>query len=576
LETKRLVLAFALSAAVLLGWYVLFPPPASAPAGVKTRPAAATASAAAPATAVPATAFPAAPAPPAAVSAPAAVRSEPIGAAVAETVEIREPLYTARLSNEGGVLTSFVLLQHRDGEGKPLDLVRQGAPYPGRTLALDPADPFLARAASARYTVTREESGNAKTVRFRYREADGSGITRVYVFRDSYVVALAVEREGAPGPVGLVLGPSIGNPSGAELTSRYSKPGATITVAAGGSVTRRAKDGLKEPITGLSGLTAAGLEDNYFLTAFLPPAQGAVALRPIALSAPTPVVPIAPAALAATPAADAKPAAAEAESEVVLSGAGTLATDVFIGPKAIDILEKTRPGLDRVIDYGWFAVLVKPLLWGLRAIHRFVGNWGVAILLITVVIKVLLYPLTHKQLVSMKKMGALQPKVEAIRAKWGSRGKQDPQARAKMNEEMMGLYKQEGVNPAGGCLPLLLQMPILIAFYNLLAHSIELRHAPFMLWITDLSAKDPYYVTPILMTATMWIQQQMTPTTGDPAMKRVQNIMPLVMGFLFKDVPSGLVLYWLMQNVLTIGQQMLLNRFTDLGPASMKPASKAS
>ncbi len=227
--------------------------------------------------------------------------------------------------------------------------------------------------------------------------------------------------------------------------------------------------------------------------------------------------------------------------------------------------------MDRLIDYGWYAIVVKPLLWGLKAIQKVVGNWGVAILVITVIIKILLYPLTHKQLVSMKKMSVLQPKVETIRAKWSGKIKQDPQARTKMNEEMMALYKQEGVNPAGGCLPLLLQMPILIAFYNLLAHSIELRHAPFMLWITDLSAKDPYYVTPILMTATMWIQQQMTPTGGDPTMRKVQNIMPLVMGFLFKDVPSGLVLYWLMQNVLTIGQQMLLNRFTDLGPASMKP-----
>ena len=405
-------------------------------------------------------------------------------------------------------------------------------------------------------------------MRFRYREADGNGLTATYVFRNAYVIGLKVEREGpagAAGPVGVVLGPSIGNPSGEELKSRYSTPGGTITVAAGGSVTRRAKDGLKEPLAGLTGLVAAGLEDNYFLTAFLPGAQGAVALRPVSLSAPAPAQTAVP---SATPAAA---AAAAAESEVVLSGAGAIATDIFLGPKAIDILEKTRPGLDRVIDYGWFAVLVKPLLWGLQAIHKYVGNWGVAILLITVVIKVLLYPLTHKQLVSMKKMGALQPKVEAIRTKWGSRLKQDPQARAKMNEEMMGLYKQEGVNPAGGCLPLLLQMPILIAFYNLLAHSIELRHAPFMLWITDLSAKDPYYVTPILMTATMWIQQQMTPTTGDATMKRVQNIMPLVMGFLFKDVPSGLVLYWLMQNVLTIAQQMILNRFTDLGPSSMKP-----
>jgi YidC/Oxa1 family membrane protein insertase len=174
----------------------------------------------------------------------------------------------------------------------------------------------------------------------------------------------------------------------------------------------------------------------------------------------------------------------------------------------------------------------------------------------------------------MKKMSRLQPKMETIRTKWAGKIKQDPQARVKMNEEMMALYKQEGVNPAGGCLPLLLQMPILIAFYNLLAHSIELRHAPFMLWITDLSAKDPYYVTPILMTITMWIQQQMTPPTGDPAMRRVMNIMPFAMGFFFKDVASGLVLYWLMQNVLTIVQQMILNKYTDLGPASMKAAPK--
>jgi YidC/Oxa1 family membrane protein insertase len=143
--------------------------------------------------------------------------------------------------------------------------------------------------------------------------------------------------------------------------------------------------------------------------------------------------------------------------------------------------------------------------------------------------------------------------------------------RAKMNEEVMALYRAEGVNPMGGCLPFLVQLPILWALYQLFASAIELRHAPFMLWITDLSAKDPYYVTPILMTATMWIQQQMTPTTGDATMKKVQNVMPLVMGFLFKDVPSGLVLYWLMQNILTIAQQMLLNRFTDLGPSSMKP-----
>jgi YidC/Oxa1 family membrane protein insertase len=553
LETKRLVLAFALSAAVLIGWTVLFPPPkptapAVRPAATATAPAPG-ATAAAPATQT------AAPAPAAQV---ARERVVPVSAGAEELVEVRSPLYTARLSNEGGALKSFVLTHHRDGAGKALDLVRQGPPFPGATLTLDPADAFLQRAQKAHFTAEKETGNGVTTVRFRYREASGEGLVRTYVFRDSYVVAVKAEREGAPGPVGLVLGPGLGNPSAEELGSRYSTPGATVTLSASASVDRKAKDGLKEAEAKGAGLVAAGLDDNYFLSAFLPSGSATVTLRPVTLAA----GPAGP---------DGKPAAPQAESEVVLSAPGAVATDVFFGPKELDVLDKTRPGLGRLIDYGWFAIVVKPLLWGLKAIQKVVGNWGVAILVITVIIKILLYPLTHKQLVSMKKMSVLQPKVETIRAKWSGKVKQDPQARTRMNEEMMALYKQEGVNPAGGCLPLLLQMPILIAFYNLLAHSIELRHAPFMLWITDLSAKDPYYVTPILMTATMWIQQQMTPTGGDPTMRKVQNIMPLVMGFLFKDVPSGLVLYWLMQNVLTIGQQMLLNRFTDLGPASMKP-----
>jgi YidC/Oxa1 family membrane protein insertase len=556
LETKRLVIAFALSAAVLIGWTIVFPP--AKPPQPAARPVA---GAAATAGTAPATSASAAqPAAPAAARGPAMPREPvtPVSAGAEETVEVRSPLYTARLSNEGGVLKSFVLTGHRDGAGKALDLVHQGAPFPGATLALDPADAFLTRAAKARFAVERESGNGVTTVHFRYREASGEGLVRTYVFRDSYVFAVKAEREGAPGAaVGLVLGPGIGNPSQEELASRYSKPGETVTLSASASVERKAKDSLKEPLLKGGGLVAAGIEDNYFLAAFLPSGVAAVTLRPVALAAP--------------PSAEGKPTALEAESEVVLSAPGAVATDVFFGPKELDVLGKTRPGMDRLIDYGWFALLVKPLLWGLKAIHKIVGNWGVAILVITVIIKVLLYPLTHKQLVSMKKMSVLQPKVETIRAKWSGKVKQDPQARTRMNEEMMALYKQEGVNPAGGCLPLLLQMPILIAFYNLLAHSIELRHAPFMLWITDLSAKDPYYVTPILMTATMWIQQQMTPTGGDPTMRKVQNVMPLVMGFLFKDVPSGLVLYWLMQNVLTIAQQMLLNRFTDLGSASTKP-----
>jgi len=554
LETKRLILAFTLSAAVMILWTVLFPSKPE-PAAPPKAPAA---------TAAPATAAPAPAAAPTAVASPASgaprVPVPPLAAAAEETVTVDRPLYTAVVTNRGGALRSFVLKKYLDAKGKPLDLVRHGSPYPGVTLTLDTADPFLTRAAEALYVVERSEADGATTVRLHYREADGSGIVRTWVFRSEYQVATKVEREGGPGlPVALVLGPGIGNPSAEELANQYTKPGTAFALSAGGSVTNKPRGDLKEALALGTGLVAAGIEDIYFVTAFLPGTGASATLRPVTL--------------AAAPAATGSPAADDAENVAVLSAAGTLDADLFLGPKEIAVLEKVRPGLDKLIDYGWFALLVKPLLWTLKGIQSVVKNWGVAIVLITVLIKILLYPLTHKQLVSMKKMGALQPKMEAIRAKYATKIKNDPGARLKMNEETMALYKQEGVNPAGGCLPLLLQMPILIAFYNLLSHAIELRHAPFMLWITDLSVKDPYYVTPILMTLTMWIQQQMTPPTGDATMRRVMNLMPFLMGFFFKDVPAGLVLYWLVQNVLTIIQQMLLNRFTDLGPASMQKAA---
>jgi YidC/Oxa1 family membrane protein insertase len=183
-----------------------------------------------------------------------------------------------------------------------------------------------------------------------------------------------------------------------------------------------------------------------------------------------------------------------------------------------------------------------------------VGNYGVAIILLTLGIRILLFPLMHTSTVSMRKMAKVQPKVKEIQARHKKK-KSDPQARAKMNQEMMALYKQEGVNPMAGCLPLLVQLPILWALYQLFLKAIELRHAPFILWITDLSAKDPLYVTPILMTATMWLQQRLAPQVGDPQQQRLMRMMPLIFGIMFLQFPSGLVLYWLANNVITIIQQ---------------------
>lgn len=559
MDSKRLAVAFGLSAAILILWTLVFPAPKPAPrAAVPPRPTVAATSVPVAAPAAAGVAAAPEPAPPVAVA--------PVVAAEPREVTLKNEVLAVRLSNRGGEVVSAQLSRFRGADEKgTLELVRKDAPFAGRTVVYDPSDPFLARAAAALHETTVEEGAKGTVVRFRYREADGQGVTRTYTFGTGYLLGLKVEREGGSGrPVGVVLGPGIGNPSQAELENRYTKPGSSVTLSGSRSVTRKAKDGLKEPVPVGSGLIAAGLEDNYFVAAFLPGAAESVTLRPVGL------------VVAAAPAAGGVPGAAVeplAETEVVLSGAGTVEAGLYFGPKDIDVLRDVRPGMEKLIDYGWFAVVVSPLLWLLKQFHAAIPNWGVAIILATIVIKILLFPLTWKQLVSMKKMSSLQPKIEAIRLKWTPKLKSDPQARVKMNEETMALYKTEKVNPAGGCLPLLLQMPILIAFYNLLSHAIDLRHAPFALWIQDLSAKDPYYVTPILMTLTMWLQQQMMPATGDAMTKRVMGFLPLVMGFMFKDMPSGLVLYWLVQNVLSIGQQLLLERYTDLG---MRPkATKA-
>ncbi|HSB37078.1 MAG TPA: membrane protein insertase YidC, partial [Thermoanaerobaculia bacterium] len=365
METKRLILAFSLSAAVMILWTILFPskPDQAAPPKPPATTGAATPAAPAPTAAPTAVAAPTPGVPP--------VPVPPLAATAEETLTVDRPLYTAVVANRGGALRSFVLKKYLDAKGKPLDLVRHGSPYPGVTLTLDTTDPFLARAAEALFVVERSEAEGATTIRFRYREADGNGIVRSWVFRSEYQVAAKVVREGGPGlPVALVLGPGIGNPSAEELANQYTKPGTAFALSAGGSVTRKPRGDLKEALALGPGLVAAGIEDIYFVTAFLPGTGASATLRPVAL--------------AAGPAATGTPAAGEVENVAVLSAAGTLETDLFLGPKEIAVLEKVRPGLDKLIDYGWFALLVKPLLWTLKAIQSVVKNWGVAIVLITV------------------------------------------------------------------------------------------------------------------------------------------------------------------------------------------------
>jgi YidC/Oxa1 family membrane protein insertase len=231
----------------------------------------------------------------------------------------------------------------------------------------------------------------------------------------------------------------------------------------------------------------------------------------------------------------------------------------YIGPKEFDRFRALGHGTKKLINFGFFGAIAEVLLIAIKWIHRYIPNWGFAIIIITFIIKVIFFPLTYSSTKSMAKMQELQPKIKALRSKY-KKAKQDINQRRQMNEEMMKLYKEHGINPAGGCLPMLIQIPVFWGFFRMLVVAIEFRQSPWMLWIKDLSVKDPFYVTPLLMGATQFISQKMTPTTADPAQAKMMLIMPVVMTVFFMNFQSGLILYWLTNNVLQIGQQYLISR----------------
>ncbi|MCX5847030.1 MAG: membrane protein insertase YidC [Deltaproteobacteria bacterium] len=233
---------------------------------------------------------------------------------------------------------------------------------------------------------------------------------------------------------------------------------------------------------------------------------------------------------------------------------GLFTYTLYLGPKDYDILKAQGVGLENAIDFGsWMKWLAMPLLISLKFLNNHVANYGTAIIILTLLIKILFWPLGNKSYKSMKEMQKLQPKIAELREKF----KTD---KTKLSQETMALYKTHKVNPLGGCLPMVIQIPVFFGLYKALMYSIELRHAPFYWWIQDLSAKDPYYITPIIMGATMFIQQKMSPPVGDPMQAKLMLLMPVVFTFLFLSFPSGLVLYWLFQNILSIGQQLYINK----------------
>ena len=226
---------------------------------------------------------------------------------------------------------------------------------------------------------------------------------------------------------------------------------------------------------------------------------------------------------------------------------------LFVGPQEENKLSALAPGLELVKDYGWFTILAKPLFWLLTQLHAFLGNWGWAIVALVVLLKIAFYWLNASAYRSMAKMKAINPKVMALR----ERLKDKPQ---EMQQEMMRIYREEKVNPLGGCLPIFVQMPFFIALYWVLLSSVEMRHAPWILWIHDLSAPDPWFILPLLMTGTSLLQVWLNPTPPDPMQAKMMWIMPLAFSIMFFFFPAGLVLYWLTNNILSIAQQYLINK----------------
>lgn len=234
-------------------------------------------------------------------------------------------------------------------------------------------------------------------------------------------------------------------------------------------------------------------------------------------------------------------------------GTVELSTQVYVGPKVQDDLAALAPHLELTVDYGYFTIIAQPLFWILKLLYNLTGNWGWAIIIITILIKGAFFKLSETSYRSMAKMKVLAPKLNSLKERYGD-------DRQRLNQAMMDMYKQEKVNPLGGCLPILVQIPVFIALYWMLLESVELRQAPFMLWIQDLSVKDPYYVLPLIMGATMVVQQKLNPPPPDPVQAKVMMMLPFIFTFLFLFFPSGLVLYWVVNNVLSIAQQYVITK----------------
>jgi YidC/Oxa1 family membrane protein insertase len=539
---RRVLIAVLLSFLVLYGYQAMFPPPEPPPAQSPSK------AASAPKAAAPAPANPT----PSIQGATAAEAETP--AVPAQEIQVDNADVHAVFTTRGAVLKSWKLKKYRDSQGQPYEIIAGHAPADSPlpfTLAVDDAA-LSAKLAAAPFTLGPQTTGADGAWQAQFDYADAAGVRAQKIFSIAadkpYIinVSASVTVNGQPVATTLGWGPALG--SGITVTSAtaYSPPPQPIFFK-DGEVTRISPDEIPSQAVQEGTFGFAGVDDHYFLVAAVKPNQ------PLRLQYGTLDVPL-----------ETPPTGAHYVTWSARYPAGPQGTAYFAGPKDFDVLASVDRDLVRAIDFGMFAWLVVPLLRALKWLNGYVGNYGWSLILLTVLINLAMFPLRHKSVVSMRKMQDVQPEVKAIQDRYAKLKMSDP-ARGKMNTELMALYKERGVNPASGCVPMLLTLPVLFAFYSMLSVAIELRGAPFVGQIHDLSAHDPWFIWPILMGVTMFFQQKMTPSTADPMQQKIMLFMPIMMTGMFLWAASGLVIYWTISNVWGIGQQMITNRI--IGPA---------
>jgi YidC/Oxa1 family membrane protein insertase len=460
----------------------------------------------------------------------------------------------AVFTNRGAVLKKWTLKRYNDRSGAPLDLVPQavhGAPKPFTLASEDAAGSSTLRNALYKPSAESLNLGSSPgTLSFEYRDTAGLTVRKEFTFAPDhpYIVTFTaqVSRNDSTLNPTVQFGPALGTGIVESSAGTYNPPPQPIFFK-DGSVTRVSPGKIQQHPVEEGTFGFVGVDDHYFLTAALPGGQPLhVEYQPVA-------VPI-----------EGSETGANFVSWSAKYATAPAGARYFLGPKDFDVLAAVDRDLVRAIDFGMFSWLVVPLLRALKWINGYLGNYGWSIIALTIIINLVMFPLRHKSVVSMRRMQELQPEVKAIQDRYAKLKMSDP-AKQKMNVELMNLYRERGVNPASGCVPMLLTLPVLFAFYSMLSVAIELRGAPFIGWIRDLSVHDPLFITPLLMGATQFIQTKMTPTAGgDPVQQKMMMFMPLVFTFMFVWAPSGLVLYWTVSNLWAIGQQVVTNRL--IGP----------